>query len=126
VAPPSRLALAGSEQQTTQEQRSESTDGTELSSGVIGHTNRGNYGHQLDLAFQTFPNIELTAVARRERIGDINALASSFIHEKCDKSFGFIGEQAITQCELTQSPDTSVIFNRERAIQIKGWGLWKA
>ncbi len=30
---------------------------------VIGHTGRGNYGHQLDLAFQGVPGVEVIAVA---------------------------------------------------------------
>ncbi len=31
--------------------------------GIIGHTGRGNYGHQLDTAFAGLPNVEVVAVA---------------------------------------------------------------
>ena len=36
---------------------------TTYRAAVIGHTGRGNYGHQLDLAFQGVPGVEVIAVA---------------------------------------------------------------
>ncbi len=37
--------------------------------GAIGHTGRGNFGHQLDLAYQWIPNVELVAVADPDPAG---------------------------------------------------------
>ena len=31
--------------------------------GIIGHTGRGNYGHQLDVAFAGLPHVEVVAVS---------------------------------------------------------------
>ena len=36
---------------------------------IIGHTGRGNYGHQLDMAFDGLPNVEVTAVADPDAAG---------------------------------------------------------
>ena len=38
-------------------------DGPKLTSAVIGHTGRGDYGHGLDIIFNDRPNVELVAVA---------------------------------------------------------------
>ena len=40
---------------------------------VIGRTGRGDYGHDLDKAWQTIPSVELVAVADDDRIGLSNA-----------------------------------------------------
>ena len=45
---------------------------------VIGHTGRGNYGHQLDLAFQGLPGVEVIAVADPDAEG--RAAAAKRIH----------------------------------------------
>lgn len=36
---------------------------------IIGHTGRGNYGHQLDTAFQGLPNVEVVALADPDEEG---------------------------------------------------------
>src|SRR5438093_8362720 len=42
---------------------------------VIGHTGRGNYGHQLDLAWQGLPGVEYVAVADEDPAGRAAAAA---------------------------------------------------
>lgn len=37
--------------------------------GVIGHTSRGNYGHELDLAFLGIPGVQIVAVADPDEAG---------------------------------------------------------
>lgn len=39
------------------------TDGSPLQAAVIGHTGRGNYGHNLEVVFNNRPGIEIVAVA---------------------------------------------------------------
>jgi predicted dehydrogenase len=44
---------------------------------VIGHTGRGNYGHDWDTAFRGYPNIEVVAVADPDKAGRSRARVSS-------------------------------------------------
>jgi predicted dehydrogenase len=53
----------------------ESISGARLKAAVIGHTGKGNYGHELDLVFNDRPNIEVVAVADPDAAGRAKAAA---------------------------------------------------
>ena len=51
--------------------------GRQYRAAIIGHTGRGNYGHDWDTAFQGFPNIAVAAVADPDDAGRRRAKARS-------------------------------------------------
>src|SRR5437870_4068830 len=56
--------------------------------GVIGHTGRGNYGHNLDTMWQQLPETEIVAVADP----DAKGLAASLSKLKVAKGFAEYGK----------------------------------
>ena len=50
---------------------------------LIGHTGRGNFGHDWDVAWNPFPNVEVVAVADPDEAGRAQAMA----HSRARKSY---------------------------------------
>jgi predicted dehydrogenase len=69
------VSLAGVAALTGPLHAAESAGSGKLKAAVIGHTGRGNYGHELDLIFNDRPNIEVVAVADPDAAGRSKAAA---------------------------------------------------
>src|SRR6185503_15386942 len=67
------VSLAGAVALSGSLPAAESLPAGKFKAAIIGHTGRGNYGHEMDLIFNDRPNIEVVAIADPDGAGRAKA-----------------------------------------------------